>query len=173
MIRTPTTIAMRIQPRPSLPVWTSFLASSSSVKGQKPEPVSPVPPEVESTPARAAVAVAPAGLCPSSAAPAASAARAARAAAGAPPPGPADSGGPGGRPRRGGPPPLGAGEQRALGDVLEGRRGSGRLGRCLERGHRVRALPGLLVDLGVLGVRFLRRGRRGLHGGLRRLVRRG
>ena len=75
---TPTTIAVRIQPRPSLPVWTSFLASSSSVNGQNPEPVSLVPPEVESTPPREAVVVARWSVRP---APSRSAARAASAAA--------------------------------------------------------------------------------------------
>jgi hypothetical protein len=57
----------------------SFLASSSSVNGQKPEPVSPVPLEMESAP-RAAVAVAP--LARALATDAARAASAARAAAG-------------------------------------------------------------------------------------------
>ena len=43
--RTPITMAIRSQPRPSLPVWTSFFCSSSSVKGQKPDvPVSSGPP---------------------------------------------------------------------------------------------------------------------------------
>ncbi len=96
---TPTTIAVRSQPRPSLPVWTSFLASSSSVNGQNPEPVSLVPPEVESTLLRDAVSV----LSPPVWLPVvACAAIAARAASGT---------------RR-----SVVGEQRALGRVLERRR---------------------------------------------------
>ena len=119
-------MAVRSQPRPSLPVCSVVLGLV--LVGERPEagPVSPVPPDVEST----AVCARPSGHAPVSG----------RLAGG------------GGEPRpprgRGRHPTLGAGEQRSLGRVLERRRRRGARSGACERGQRVRTLAGLVVDLG-------------------------